>query len=295
MGLASNSPEVLIGPVAAATSTIRVGSGGIMLPHYSPLKVAESFGMLSALYPDRIDLGIGRANGTSPKVAKMLQRDRRTESPDDFREQMDELLRYTNTPDGPAVSLLGSSMQSAIWAAELGLPYVFADFINPEGAEYARIYRERSAAPHTSVALWIICAETDAEAHRLSLSIRMAFAMLLRGRPIATPTVERAEKFLSEQGMSLDVLASGRRFITGSPSTVKRIVEEVAAAYGAEEVFAVNIIHSHEARLRSYELLSEVFRELSEYSNTADPKTPPMSGPTIGTQNTGAPLVNPLF
>src|SRR6267154_2647145 len=128
-GLACNSPEVMIGPVAAATSSIRVGSGGVMLPHYSPLKVAESFTMLSALFPGRIDLGIGRAPGTSAKVAFALQRDRRQPSPDDFREQLAELLGYLDR--GPQLSLLGSSPQSAIWAAELGLPYVFADFINP--------------------------------------------------------------------------------------------------------------------------------------------------------------------
>ena len=116
-GLACNSPEVLIGPIAAATSRIRVGSGGIMLPHYSPLKVAESFGMLAALYPGRIDLGIGRAAGTSPKVAFALQRDRRQAAPDDFREQLDELINYlaNRTPyrfASPELSLLGSSPDS---------------------------------------------------------------------------------------------------------------------------------------------------------------------------------------
>src|SRR4029077_14706483 len=130
-------PEVMIGPVAAATSRIRVGSGGVMLPHYSPLKGVENFSMLSALYPGRIDLGIGRAPGTSAQVAFALQRDRRQPLIDDFREQMDELLGYLRpgqTPgpfrrlaelrfERPEVSLLGSSPQSAVWAAERGLPY----------------------------------------------------------------------------------------------------------------------------------------------------------------------------
>src|ERR1700730_15371171 len=147
-GLACNSPEVMIGPVASATSRIRVGSGGVMLPHYSPLKVAENFSMLSALYPGRIDLGIGRAPETSSRVAFALQRDRRQPSPDDFRPQMDELLGYFSRGlrelrfQSPEVSLLGSSPQSAVWAAELGLPYVFADFINPAGEPYAAFYRD---------------------------------------------------------------------------------------------------------------------------------------------------------
>src|SRR5436305_5326404 len=159
-GLACASPEVLIGQVAGLTSRIRVGSGGIMLPHYSPLKVAETFSMLAAMYPDRIDLGIGRAAGTSPGVAFALQRDRRQRAPDDFREQFDELLSYFAghaTSDSPFPQivralppfmspdpyLLGSSVQSAIWAAELGLPYVFADFINAHGAEIVDYYRQQ--------------------------------------------------------------------------------------------------------------------------------------------------------
>src|SRR3984957_18448967 len=147
-GLACNSPEVLIGPIAAATSLLRVGSGGVMLPHYSPLKVAETFSMLSGLFPGRIDLGLGRAAGTSPAVAFALQRERRQAAPDDFRDQLDELLGLlSNRPTGdrllaqlgsahftsPDVWLLGSSQDSAVWAAERGLPYLFADFINPRG------------------------------------------------------------------------------------------------------------------------------------------------------------------
>ena len=144
-GLACASPEALIGPIASATNYLRVGSGGVMLPHYSPLKVAETFSMLSGLYPRRIDLGIGRAAGTSPKIAHALQRDRRQPALDDFRDQLDELLGYfqpgTRFFECAEVSLLGSSPQSGIWAAELGLPYVFADFINAEGPPVAAYYR----------------------------------------------------------------------------------------------------------------------------------------------------------
>ena len=261
-GLASSSPEVLIGPVAAATSTIHVGSGGIMLPHYSPLKVAENFRMLAALYPMRIDLGIGRAAGTSPNVARMLQRDRRQPSPDDFPAQLDELLELLNEPDSPQVSILGSSLQSAVWAAERGLPYVFADFINSEGAEITKLYQDRFrpslalAEPHTAVALWAICASTDEEAMRLSLSVRMTLAMMMRGRLIPIPTVERADQFFREQGVSPLTLGTNRRFLTGSPDTIRPAIQAVAATYGAQEVFLVNILHSHAARVHSYELLS---------------------------------------
>lgn len=187
-GLACNSPEALIGPIASVTSRLRVGSGGVMLPHYSPLKVAETFSMLSGLFPGRIDLGIGRAAGTTPQVAFALQRDRRQASPDDFREQLDELLNYLGNRTqfqfaSPEIWLLGSSEDSAIWAAELGLPYAFADFINPNGAQLMRYYRGQTTSPRSAVASWAICAETDAEAERLSLSFRMMMTMLFRDAP----------------------------------------------------------------------------------------------------------------
>src|SRR5690242_8940330 len=205
-GLACNSPEVMIGPVAAATSHIRVGSGGVMLPHYSPLKVAENFSMLTGMYGERIDLAIGRAPGSDPITAFALQRDRRVASPDDFPEQLTELLGYVNDalpvthrfarlsrlPGGvqrPEVWLLGSSPQSGIWAAELGLPYAFADFINPVGgAEIAERYRQeftpskQHSHPRVVVAIWALCADTDEEANRLAASSRMAFTLFLQGR-----------------------------------------------------------------------------------------------------------------
>src|SRR6476620_3537552 len=180
--LAGPSPEALIGPLAAAPRSLRVGSGGVMLPHYSPLKVAETFSVLSGLFPGRIDLGLGRASGTDPVTTLALQRDRRTPAPDDFPSQLAELLAYLEDdlpadhpfarlsalpglPEAPEPWLLGSSAQSAIWAAQLGLPYAFADFINRDGAEIAGHYRKafepggRLAAPVTAVAVWALCAE----------------------------------------------------------------------------------------------------------------------------------------
>lgn len=267
-GLACNSPEVMIGPVAAATSNIRVGSGGIMLPHYSPLKVFESFSMLSALYPGRIDLGLGRAPGTSSRVAHALQRDRRQPLPDDFREQLDELLGYIKSGE-PAPYLLGSSPQSAVWAAELGLPYVFADFINPAGEPYAAFYRDhfvpsaRTHAPRepqVAVCAWAVCAETTEEAMRLSASARMMMLQLFRGRLIAVPPVEEALEFLSHEGTPLETLPAHRRVIAGDPAAVRAALETLAEDYHADEVFVVNILYSHAARLRSYELLANAFR-----------------------------------
>jgi luciferase family oxidoreductase group 1 len=276
--LASAAPEILIAAVAAATSRIKVGSGGVMLPHYSPLKVAEVFSMLAALYPGRIDLGLGRAPGSDRETMFALQRDRRQASPDDFPEQLAELLAYLEDdfpaghplarlaalpggPERPEVWLLGSSPQSAIWAGELGLPYVFADFINPAGAEIAQLYRERfvpsrrRAAPFVGVAVSVVCAESDDQAERLATSSRMAMTLLRQGQLIAVPPVETALAFFEDQPP-----ASGRRAVVGAPPTVRAGVEEVVGAYGADEAMIVTITYGHEARRRSYELVAGAFR-----------------------------------
>ena len=276
--LASAAPEILIAEIAAATSRIRVGSGGVMLPHYSPLKVAEVFSMIASLHPGRIDLGIGRAPGTDPHTMFALQRDRRQAAPDDFPEQLAELLalleddlppdhpfaRLTALPGGPErpeVWLLGSSPQSAIWAAELGLPYSFADFINPRGAELAHLYRDRfepSARrdkPWVAVAVSTICAETDEEAERLAASARMAIALMHTGQLIPVPPVEKALAFFAEH----DVPPTGRRAVVGSPETVRAELERVARAYGADELMLVTITHSHDARRHSYELVAGAY------------------------------------
>jgi luciferase family oxidoreductase group 1 len=281
-GLACASPEAVIGPIAAATTRIRVGSGGVMLPHYSPLKVAETFSILSALFPGRIDLGIGRAPGSDRITAIALQRDRRTRPPDDFSEQLEELLGYLQgrlppehpfarlaalpgRPELPEPWLLGSSPQSGIWAAEFGLPYVFADFINPHGAAITARYRDAFvpspwlAAPRVGVALWAIAAEGDAEAHRLAASVRMMMTLLMRGQLIAVPPVDVAVRFLAEQEGLAGAIPPGRRLIVGARDAVRQEIETVARAYGADEVLVVNILHDHAARRRSYELVAEAF------------------------------------
>ena len=279
--IAGPSPEVLISAIASAVPRMRVGSGGVMLPHYSALKVAENFSVLAGLFPNRIDLGLGRAAGTDPETAFALQRDRRQRSPDDFPQQLAELLGYLydrlprehpfrrltalpGLPERPEPWLLGSSPQSAIWAAELGLPYAFADFINPAGAEIAALYRDRFepseelSEPRVMVAVSAIAAETNAEAERLAASMRMAITLLRAGSSIAIPTVERALEFL-ERYPSPQAMPIGRRAVVGDAAAVKSGLEAVVREYGADEVMVVTITHDHAARVRSYDLLATAF------------------------------------
>jgi luciferase family oxidoreductase group 1 len=277
--LAGPSPEALIGPIAAATERLRVGSGGVMLPHYSPLKVAETFSLLAGLFPGRIDLALGRAPGTDGRTMLALQRDRRQAAPDDFDQQLAELLGYLDDnlppdfpfarlakvlpglPEKPEPWLLGSSPQSAIWAGQLGLPYAFADFINPEGAEIADLYRRRFVpsptleSPRLAVGVWAIAAPSDEEAERLAASSRMAMTLLRQGRLIPVPPVERALRFLAQE----NVTPHRRRALLGTAATVRAGIEEVAAEYGAEEAIVVTITYEHEARRRSYELIADAF------------------------------------
>jgi luciferase family oxidoreductase group 1 len=275
LALAGPAPEVLAGPVAAATERIRVGSGGVMLPHYSPFKVAESFSLLAGLFPGRIDLALGRASGTDPLTTFALQRDRREVSPDDFPQQLAELLAHYDgsmppdhpfaklgeslpgSPERPEIWLLGSSAQSAEWAVQLDLPYAFADFINPTGAEITRSYRERAKNPQVAIGVWAIAADSDEEAERLGSSIAMSFAMLRQGRPIPVPEPERAMRYLAQHGDP----HKGRRRIIGTPDKVRAGIEQVAEEYGADEVIVVTITHDHGARRHSYELIAEAFGE----------------------------------
>ncbi len=247
-----------------------------MLPHYSPLKVAETFSLLAGLFPGRIDLALGRAAGSEPLTAFALQRDRRQAAPDDFPQQLAELLGYLDDtlppdhpfarlaktlpgrPERPEPWLLGSSPQSALWAAELGLPYVFADFINPKGAEITALYRERFAEhehaerkPQAAVGVWLICAETDEEARRLAASGRMTFTLLRRGESIAVPPPDKALEFLAADDRTPGQPRSERRAVLGAPTTVRAELEDVVLKYGAEEAIVVSITYEHEARRRS--------------------------------------------
>ena len=287
--LASPSPEILIARITAETSGIRLGSGGVLLPHYSPLKVAENFRMLHALAPGRIDLGIGRAPGSGGLEAFALQRDRtRRQDVNDFPAQLAELLAFLNhgfldehafskikvspeMPGAPEVWLLGSSAWSAALAAKFGLPYAFAHFIGPEQTSAALgIYRSQFAASkylsesRAMVTLGAVCADSDAEAQRLAASTKSLIRRIRLGgerRPVPTP--EDALKELNALGADADPLtwdaSEWPRYIVGAPEYVSAKLREMAAALQVEELMVLTVIHDHHARLRSYELLAESF------------------------------------
>jgi luciferase family oxidoreductase group 1 len=282
-GIASSSPEILIGQVARETSHLRVGSGGIMLPNHAPLKVAESFLTLEALFPGRIDLGIGRAAGSDSRTALALRRSAGGRGSDDFPEQLTELFAFagggfpeghpfqsvTAVPAGvplPPVWLLGSSDYSAHLAAERGLGFVFAHHINPYGAEAAiRLYRENFvpsvhlSAPKALGTASVICAETNAEAEELALSLDLAWLRLHGGKPSVFPSPEEAKAYpytIRERGHVLETRA---RLILGDPTEVRAKLCDFAAQIGVDEILVTTMVHSHAARLRSYALLASAF------------------------------------
>jgi luciferase family oxidoreductase group 1 len=279
--LAGVAPEALIGPVALGTGTIRVGSGGIMLPHYSPFKVAETFRLLGAMAPGRIDLGLGRAPGSDQRTAYALQRDRSKRMlVNDFPEQVAELLGYleaalpddhlfkpleahlpAGADDSPDVWMLGSSSDSAIWAGQMGLPYCIADFINSDALPLANLYRQhftpsaRCPEAYLMVAVWAIAAESHAEAERLAGPARMMFAHLIRGSLIPVPGFAEAEAWLAANPLP----PARRRTLLGTGTEVAAEARAVAGLYGAQEMMLVNILPEHAPRVRSYELVAEAF------------------------------------
>jgi luciferase family oxidoreductase group 1 len=282
-GLADASPEILIGQVAARTTRMRIGSGGVMLTHYSALKVAETFRMLEALFPGRIDLGIGRAPGSDQLTAEALRQGPGAMGPEFFPDQVADLLGFLHDrldpghpfarvrampagPGAPEVWLLGSSDASAACAASLGTAFSFAHFINAEGGAavtraYASAFRPSPelAAPRASVAAFVVCADTEAGARRLALSRELFLLRLYTGRPGPYPSVEEAERYpytARELGIAAAVR---RRTIAGAPEQVRGALLALAAEYGVDEVVVVTITHDPKARLRSYELLADVF------------------------------------
>jgi luciferase family oxidoreductase group 1 len=283
--LASPAPEILIARVAAETSRIRVGSGGVMLPHYSPLKVAEVFRTLHALYPGRIDLGIGRAPGGTPLETFALQRSRTRQMPDDFPDQVSELLQFLHgnfpadhpfrrivvspeMPGAPEVWMLGSSMWSSAAAAQFGLPYAFAHFIDPNPTRSAiEQYRfqfrpsEFLDKPQAIVAVGALIAQTDEEANRLLSSARLFRRRIRQGLvgPIPTPEEAIAELGSDRPLPELSERSEWPRYFSGTPARVRADITRLADELQLDEVMIVTIVHSHAARLRSYELLAEAF------------------------------------
>ena len=282
-GLAGASPEVLIAQVAGVTSRIRVGSGGVMLTHYSALKVAEQFRMLETLFPGRIDLGIGRAPGSDQRTARVLRHGPGALGIEHFPRQLEDLVAFLHDdlppehpwrgihamPSGastPELWLLGSSDESALLAAHLGAAFSFAHFINDlGGAEVVRAYRERFrasadlAAPRSSVAVFAVCAETEDQARRLARSRDLFIVRLYTGRPGPYPSVEEAEAYpYNAQELAIAQHAS-RRSVVGTPELVRERLLALAAQYQADELVIVTITHDFKARLRSYELLADAF------------------------------------
>jgi luciferase family oxidoreductase group 1 len=279
-GLAGSSPEVLIGQVAARTARIRVGSGGVMLQHYSPLKVAESFRVLETLFPGRIDLGIGRAPGSDQLTARALREDG---SPEYFPRQVADVVGFLHGalpeghpyapvlamptgPTAPEVWLLGSSDQSAAIAAHFGVGFSFAHFINEEGgAAITRAYRRsfRPSAwlsePRASAAVFVVCADTDAEAQRLAKSRELFIVRLYTGRPARYPSIDEAEAYPYTERELAILRHAKRRTVTGTPEQVRERLEALAAEYEADELIVVTITHDPKARRRSYELLARAF------------------------------------
>lgn len=279
-GVAGSSPEILIGQVARETSRMRVGSGGVMLPNHAPLKIAESFQTLEALFPGRIDLGIGRAPGSDPRTALALRRSGETP---ELPEQLADLFGFAGgqfpaghpfqsvaaVPFGvslPPVWLLGCSDYSAQVAAALGLGFAFAHHINPHGAQEAmRLYRthfapsEHLLKPEALVTASVICADTDAEAEELAASFDLAWLRLYAGRPSVFPSPEEARAYPYTAAERAQFQAIRARLILGSPQTVRAKLCGLAAATEATEIMATTFVHDHAARKHSYTLLAEAF------------------------------------
>ncbi|MEV6904511.1 LLM class flavin-dependent oxidoreductase [Amycolatopsis sp. NPDC051372] len=275
-GIASSATVVLIGTVADATESIRVGSGGIMLPNHAPLVVAEQFGTLEALHPNRIDLGIGRAPGTDQRTALAL-RGPGGLSAENFPEQLMELLEYFETDPArgvnavtaegnkPPLWLLGSSGFSAQLAGRLGVPFSFAHHFAAENTLPAvQLYRENFrpsetlAEPYVMLGVSVVAAETDERAQFLAGPSGLTFLSLRRGRPIALPTPEEAAEYPYTE---MDRAFLADRFgssIIGSPETVRKGLDQLLADTGADELMVTTMVHGHEDRLRSYEILADL-------------------------------------
>jgi len=276
-GLADAAPEVLLARLTAATSRIRLGTGGIMLPHYSAFKVAEAFRMLEALAPGRIDLGIGRAPGGTSLVSAALESRDVATFPAQLLETIDYLERttpphsrfapLTAMPSGttaPEVWLLGSSEYGASLAAQLGLPYAYAHFIGSDAPAVTAAYRQhfrpsaRNRQPRVALALAALVAPSDEEAEALALPIALWRMRLLRGSAGPIPTLAEAQNY-PWTALERYEIARTARMTAGSPHTVRRRIESIVEAHAADEVLVVTIAPDYVSRLRSYELLADAF------------------------------------
>jgi luciferase family oxidoreductase group 1 len=280
--LADPCPEILVSRVASATSRIRVGTGGVLLPYYSPLKVAETFRMLEALFPGRIDLGLGRAPGGDPRTALALM-DGRFEGADHMPQQVQDLVGFLDRtlPPGhafagvkaqpagdtvPEVWLLGSSDYSGALAARLGLRFAFAHFISAHGGEaVARAYREqfqpsaRESRPWSLVCAFVICAKTRDEAERLAASIDLRRLHMARGVDAPVPTQEeaRAHRYSPQERAYIEQQRA--RLVHGDPGEVRDKLMRLKEDFSADELMVITITGDYESRRISYRLVAEVF------------------------------------
>ena len=281
---AGTSPEILVGQVAAHTKTIRVGSGGVMLSHYSALKVAENFRMLGSLYPGRIDLGIGRAPGSDQITAAALSFPGQPKEIRHFPRQVTDLLGFLNNdleeghffsgisagpgePEVPDVWLLGSRYESANMAAQLGLPFAYAHFFGinvEEGPAIVENYRknfqpsERLPGPKINVGIHVVCAETEKEALRLSASRDLARLFNITGRATGIPSPEDAANYLYQADEAAFIKQYKRVCVDGAPEQVKEGLENIAEMYQTPDLSVVTITHGLAERVHSYELLAGV-------------------------------------
>lgn len=277
-GIASAATSLIIAQVAAATKTMRVGAGGIMLPNHAPLVIAEQFGTLATLYPDRIDLGLGRAPGTDMATARALRRHMAPE--DSFPQDVQELIGYFGTAESAVraipghatqvpVWILGSSLYGAQLAAHLGLPYAFASHFAPDMlSEALHIYRsnfqpsDRLAKPYAMLAAGACVAPSDEEAQFLRSSQLLAFARLRTGRPGPLPlpvedlSAEIPEAVMRQVNHALSCSASG------APETVHRQLESIISRYQPDEIMLTGMIHDHGARVQSFEMASDILKSL---------------------------------
>jgi luciferase family oxidoreductase group 1 len=283
-GIASSAPPVLVGHIADATTTIRVGSGGVMLPNHASLVVAEQFGMLEALHPGRIDLGLGRAPGTDQVTAAALRRSAEAPSADDFPDQLLDLLGFftgiwpddhpfaqiTAVPgrgDQPAVWLLGSSGYSAQVAGLLGLPFAFAHHFSaantlPALALYRSHFRPSAVldTPYAMVAAAVICAETDDRARWLAGSGALSFLRLRAGRPGQLPSPEEAAAYPYTDAERAFIRERQASQVIGAPDTVRRGLAGLLEATAADELMITTMTFDPADRLRSFDLLADLAR-----------------------------------
>jgi len=281
--IASSAPEIMIGQVAAATERMRVGSGGVMLPNHAPLMVAERFKVLEALFPGRIDLGLGRAPGTDPATSYALRRRQGITEEDDFLDRFNELMlletrgfppghpfaKVRAMPEGvplPPIYLLGSSDYSAQLAGHIGAAFAFAHhFATFDAAEAMRLYRDSfkpSAAhekPYAILGTHVVCADTDEEAERLARTVDLNTVRRAKGEVLPLASPEKAAAYDYAPVDLARVAQSRTRISVGSPATVKARLMPLIEATQAQELMVTTMIYDHAARKRSYELLAGLF------------------------------------